>query len=737
MLTATSISKDRKHKSVSEQYVRERKSNAQKQFAYNKLKNEKQITLKHEQTKSNTAPKRPPQPKHTNFDKKEKEGMLIDLSSPQQQTAQDTASALIGGGDDCGGGFIPKVMNGMSILDTPIDVPTEGYPDDESQTVDYFTNESNKLEPPPYQSPPTYMNTYTINNSVPKYVSTAAVATAAAVTTTSNQYGNLDPFDTSHISTASSSQSNNAMLTYAYTSQLNATSRLDSSFIQNPIQKTNYMDLASVFPSNRSVPSATAELDEIVQNKIASLSPKRSLTPIHTERHSNSMASSMITNDYYHRQTKSLNLNPSNDDLSFKTGGNSTLSDSLKVNLSSLTLNDTDDFEGTLSSASASATTAEQTQYQNPKLDRAFLAELEKKMYTCDQTNVNMNNINAKDDNADAAAAVAAAAAPNDKDTSKVNTTFNWYKNDFTNINKSGGSNDTTNNAQTNHHPSRNAAMTQSPAKIYNNGPTMMKRTNYETSAANMTLSKKLYNTDVNNIESSGYQVQSLSSMTATTMVATATATTTMTTTSMQNDFEPVIKSNNMHKTLNSVANNANRSTNTNSTYAIASDIYGGGSDLAGGNIYDIVASSGNSDYYQMIQPNDSQTVIYDEVAADDDLMRPHRPAPGPPTCHPSILSAQQIQRRIERAQKEQSQQQQQQIYDNLASTYANGFNGVGSGGGSSGATKQNHYIYEEIMQKNSNVNCANDGINRESKETINAASSETMKNMKIEHLLR
>lgn len=655
--------------------------------------------MKHEQSKSNTAPKRPPQPKHINVEKKEKEGMLIDLTSPQQQTAQDTASALASNGFDCGidgGGFMPKVLNGMSLLDTPIEVPTEGYVDDESHSaVDYFTSESSKLEPPPYQSPPTYMNTYAISKSASKYASALSMGasgpTIAAAVATTSQYGNLDPFDTSHISTASTSQSNNA-------------SRYDSSFIQNPIQRANYMDLAPAMPPmSRLSTNATAELDEIVQNKMASLSPKRSQTPIaQSERHANSMAS-MMAND-----TKSSNLNHSNDELSFKMGANSTLSDSLKVNLSSLTLNDTDEFESTRSSSMMMTTTT--AERQNPKLDRAFLAELEKEMYKCDESNVNVNSANAITGAATVAATVT-TAPPNGKDATvnDISSSFNWLKNDFSHSSNSGsgGSADNATN--------RIMPMTQSPAKIYNNEQTMIKLTNYEsTAAANMTLSKKLYNTDASNVEPNGY--------------ATTTAT-------MQNDistysnYQTQQMTSKYAKTLNNTAN----STNTNNTYAMAGDIYGsiaGGG--GGGNVYDIVASSGNSEYYQIIQPNESQNVIYDEVAADDDLMRPHRPAPVPPSG-PSVLSAQQIQRRIERAQKGQSLQQQQQLYDNLNSTYANGFGGGSSGG--SKATTRNTYsgsMYEEIMQKNSNTN-----FNGDAKESINAASSESMKNMKIEHLLR
>lgn len=639
--------------------MRERKSNAQKQFAYNKLKNEKQLTtLKHEQSKSATAPKRPPQPKHINVEKKDKEGMLIDLSSPQSQPLHETASAVTSNGVlfDCGSGgggsdsaLLPKMMNGMSILDTPIEVPTQGYMDDDTQhTVDYFTNEPNKLEPPPYTEPPNYMNTYAITKSDRKY------ASALSMGVTANHYGNLDPFDTSHIASGVA-QSNNAMPTFAYTSESNA-SRLDSAFVQNSIHRSNHLDLVSSSSPTmqRNRPSATAELDEIVQNKIASLSPQRSQTPTQMPATAASTA-------------------------------NSTLSDSLKVNLSLLTLNDTDDFENARSHASM-AEQQQQQQPSNPKLDRAFLAELEKEIYKCDQSNVNMNNINAKNEDLTTSTATGGAAAPtvaagtSSKETTvnAISSTFNWLKNDFANSSGSG-SGDGGGGSQ---------YAAQSPAKIYNNEPTTTKMTNYEsTAAAHMTLSKKLYNTDVNTIEPNEYA----------------------------RSGDPSFK---YAKTLNNVANDTHTipTPNTYNTYAV----YGS---VAGGNIYDIVASSGNSDYYQIIQPNESQTVIYDEVAADDDLMRPHRPAPVPPPSSSGlpVLSAQQIQRRIERAQKGQSQQPQQ-LYDNLHSTYANGF-----------GANPNQYIYEEIMQKN----CNSDAIGSGSKATINAASSETMKQMKIEHLLR
>lgn len=636
--SASTSAKDRKHKSVSEHYVRERKSNAQKQFAYNKLKNEKQVTLKHEHHKSNSAPKRPPQPKNINFEKKDKEGMLIDLSSPQQQTENPMQN---GGAFE--NSFLPK-MNGMSILDAPIDVPTQGYSE---ESVDFLDNESNKPEPPPYQSPPTYMNTYGITKQVPRYASGVAMA--------HNQYGNLDPFDTSHIPTSQ----NATIASYAYSSD--ATShRYDSNFVRNQIQSASNKDLALV---NRPKTNATLDLDDIVQNKMASLSPKRSPTPM--------TASAMTTESA--RMMKQLNQS---DEASMMAAGKS-LSDSLKVNLSSLTLNDTDDFDPQPSTSNDSN--------PNPKLDRAFLAELEKEIYKNDNaiSNVNMKNAQTNE-----------CTTVNNKENTvnAMANAFNWLKNDF-----AGGNNEMT-AAQIYQSTAKCPSLTQSPAKIYNNDT--MKMTNYESTAGNMILSKKLYNTEINSADPNGYQMGASNASTV-------------------NDL--AIYSNYGLSAAGAAAITSHNNTiaigphdaklNYASTANVASDIYGS---MSGDNVYDTVASS-NSGYYELIQPNDSQTVIYDEVAADD--LRPHRPAPGPPT-----LSAQQIQRRIERAQKGQSQQ----IYDNSNAIYANG------GANSS----RNHFVYEEINQKSS-VMSSSDCIDPDSKETINAASSGTMKNLKIEQLLR
>lgn len=626
--------------------MRERKSNAQKQFAYNKLKNEKQITLKHEHQKVSSAPKRPPQPKLGNFEKKEKEGMLIDLTSPQQQ--ENIPSLIPNGVFD--NAFALK-LNDMSILDAPIDVPTQGYPDEELNALGLFDSESNKPEPPPYQSPPTYMNTYGLNKPSSNY--------ACSSSTLLNQYGNIDPFDTSHVVTPQAKFSGSHYSVEDGFANSN-------NFLRNQIQTTSFKDVGYLGQHRSSI---TSEIDEIVQNKMASLSPKVG----HKLR--NSMIT-IATPTY-------APINTVNNESPPKTSENSVLSDSLKVNLSSLTLNDTDDFElQVFPSVSAE---------QNPKLDQAFLAELEKEIYKNDNAakNINVNSAQCSE-----------FSIMNTK-ANTVNTISNslsWLKNDFP-----------MNNVVTAqvYQQQKNVSAMQSPAKFPNEA---IKMTNSESASTSMTLSKKLYNTEINSADPNEIYSASVNQM----------GTNNVTVSTMNGGNQAIYSNYSMANAHSSssvpIASHDQKynfvtsdkyacGVNPNNRYSVSSDIYGS---VACGNVYDVVASS-NSDYYQAFQQSNGQTVIYDEVAADD--IRPHRPAPGPP-----VLSAQQIQRRIERAQKGQTHQ----IYDNLDinNEYSN--------------ATSTHSIYEEINQKTKS-----NGTEHESKVALNAANSGTIKNIKIEQLLR
>lgn len=629
MLKGSSSARDRKHKCNSEQHVRERKSNAQKQFAYNKLKNEKQLTLKHENHKESTAPKRPPQPKLINFEKKEKEGMLIDLSSPQQQ---ENVPPMLSKSvfDSCS----TSKMNNISILDAPIDVPTQEYSDEGFNTVRIFDNENSKPDPPPYQSPPTYMNTYGITKPISKYSSSSNVVL--------NQYGSIDPFDTSHI-VASNSQS-------VASSQSYSVGESSGSMTQNQIETLNYNDLGYLV---RPKTSETTEIDEIVKKKMVSLSPK-------IDRAEAITTSTATTAAIYSDKIKSTIQDSS--DPSLKTSEYSQLNDSLKVNLSSLTLNDTDDFElQTMSSMDLEPN-------ENPRLNRAFLMELEKEIYKT-ASNINVNNTQTND---------FPLMSCKENSVSTILNSFNWHKNDFA----TGSDMD----AQV--YQQKNATTFESPVKFSNNA---FKITNSESASTIMPS-----NTDVNILDPGAICSSSLNQISKNNVVV------------LDSNNQPAYCNYTRSNTLcnnnaigshekNCSYDTSSKGTSSKSIYSITND-----------NVYDTVASS-NSDYYESIQVNDGRTVIYDEVAADD--IRPHRPAPGPP-----ILSAQQIQRRLERAQKDQVHQ----LYDNHGMIYAN-----------NELPGANHSIYEEICQKTSN------DIDLDSKEALNALNSETIKNMKIKQLLR
>lgn len=619
------------------------------------------------------APKRPPQPKLVNFDKKDKEGMLIDLTSPQQQ--EMALPSMSNGSLD--GAFATKI-NGMSILDAPIDVPTQEYQIDDLNAIDFSsaTETATKLEPPPYQSPPTYMNTYGLSSQTSNY--------SAGPSMEHSQYRNLDPFDTSHIVTT---QSQNAT-THTYPE----VAKLDGTFIRNHTHSRDNIQ-GSPIAIARPKSAAALQLDEMVQNKISSLSPK-------------SLSKYASTKSYTDTE---MELNASLDNLT-KSTANDTLNDSLKVNLSSLTLNDTGDSDAP--SSMMSSTMMPSTSNENPKLDRAFLAELEKEIYKNDISvaNVNVNktqsnefsHTNAKDNTVRAISNYAQSPS------------LNWLQNEIiSNVGTPSSS------------PYVSAV--QSPAKS-------IKMTNYDNAIATpLTLTKKLYNTEISTTDYSTSTTINQSTTTTTTnqsiysnysmtnALINNIGTQQITHNDASNQHNYVAQSNQPPNTSNSITNVYN---------SINSDIYGGS--LAGttaGNVYDIVATNNSDAYYQMIQSNESQPVIYDEVAGDD--LRPHRPAPLAP---PLILSAQQIQRRLERAQKEQ-----QPMYGNLN----------GSNYGNNGFPMANHSPYEEISNPNSQQQIysfikeiSNDGdaTEQEAKDALNASNwdhNQAVRHFKIERLLR
>ncbi|XP_029409028.2 activated Cdc42 kinase Ack [Bactrocera dorsalis] len=147
-------------------HAKERKSVSSKQFAYNKLVNERTAELQRNQSlqfaKGNgvnnikQGPQRPPPPQQ-----KQIEGILIDISPefgpPPTPINCDESGSV-------------KIRNSLCLLDAPIDIPTEGEEYDAnsfgyssaSAQQTFLTGTSplaQRLQPPPYQMPPTYSNT--------------------------------------------------------------------------------------------------------------------------------------------------------------------------------------------------------------------------------------------------------------------------------------------------------------------------------------------------------------------------------------------------------------------------------------------------------------------------------------------------------------------------------------------------------------------------------------------------
>ncbi|XP_023178732.2 uncharacterized protein LOC111604767 isoform X1 [Drosophila hydei] len=145
-------------------HAKERKSISSKQFAYNKLVNDSAGLQRRNavKTKSLAGPQRPPPPQQ----QQQEEGILIDIS-PEMRP-----SAVLGVGDSSS----LQLDSSFCLLDAPIDVPTfnesgagttySSGPNtptffNEQPQFDFESNGASpaRLQPPPYQMPPTYSNT--------------------------------------------------------------------------------------------------------------------------------------------------------------------------------------------------------------------------------------------------------------------------------------------------------------------------------------------------------------------------------------------------------------------------------------------------------------------------------------------------------------------------------------------------------------------------------------------------
>lgn len=739
--------KERKKKCVSEQYVRERKSNANKQFAYNKLKNEKHGSVRNEQQKS-APPQRPPQPKITN---NEKEGMLIDLSPP----SHIEINAIVPNGSPT----LTSNMSASSILDAPIDIPTE---DASNAAVDAddstnISNEVNKLEPPPYQSPPTYMNTYGLTQQQSVFSSSTNFRDFNG---TIGKAKAADPFDTSHIGADANPiyvnhSASNAMTTGIITKAENSTvfptdpTRLSNKNLNN---KSNYP--YGMIPdhsvSKQSLPNS--HFDDLVQNTMATMNTKSNHTnQIYSngiiknsnlsQRSNHSDMSSTSQNDLFPDQLNAtLDTSDNNRSTEQLTGNNDSLSDSMKVNLSSLTINDVDE-DHTSKNSSNNAVVIK-------KFDKTFLAELEKEIYKNDASASSLIvNTSKTYANQSSGKENSVSAIPNDIYVRNSTATLNRLHNDTLSTSSSASASTTPTkyhnaNKSTNQDFASmklNYASSPTNSRHYSSSqslgashPTQLsKKLNFDSQSGDsettsmlnqIWMDRQLQKNPPANDSSGAATVSSIYSNN----VSNAT----------QNPYGIVgLEKNHSFVAVSNrpaVGQNAARASAYN---AVPSDVYGS---VTGSNVYDIVANSaagsayygmipgsGGTDYYEAILPNES--VIYDEVAGDE-LLRPHRPAP----LAPPVLSAQQIQRRMERAQK--------QLYGNVSTAGGSTMSIYGSVSGNdnsmAGAESNQKKVYALIQE----VGADGEATELEATQALQAVNwdhSLAVRHFKVERLLK
>ncbi|EDV50864.1 uncharacterized protein LOC6543634 [Drosophila erecta] len=201
---------DRQRKCASltnQPHAKERKSTSSKQFAYNKLVNEaaaglhRRNAVKHKGAV--VGPQRPPPPQF------QQEGILIDISPDMRPIAEGGADGPKGAGDSSS----LQADSSFCILDAPIDVPTyagsSGSGDlnvsptyyNEQPQFDFdpanVTASPGRLQPPPYQMPPTYSNTM-------EFVQKRDLQQQQLATPVRER----DPFDTTNVETAVALYSN-------------------------------------------------------------------------------------------------------------------------------------------------------------------------------------------------------------------------------------------------------------------------------------------------------------------------------------------------------------------------------------------------------------------------------------------------------------------------------------------------------------------------------------------------
>ncbi len=583
-------------------------------------------------------PSRPPQPKVMNA---EKEGMLIDLS-PNENPLLNSSGQLA----------TSQTPTNISLLDAPIEVPTEHSGFDLADVrVD-----SVRLEPPPYQYPPTYMNTLGISQP-DSNVNNKSFSNF-------QQSHHSDPFDTSYIAEDTNLTANsNTSLNAVYNNIQSTNAYRYSSNIEKNVQISQRNTTTDVKQNNSNGAIAkqkpitlTSELDTLVMNTMASLSPRNSVKNL-SFADNNKYANNLQWNSSAHQHG----------DIDDSSNSES-LSDSLRVNLSALSLDD---------SINNSAATPK-------KLDKSLYSDLEKEIYKSESTSSSVNvNTSQNYDRISLSKENSVSAIPSEIYDRRLEATSSAIS-----LNKV-----------------QNAA-TKPPAKQTN---TMTKSTNQEIAQVHrnpyeiplsftqnaISLTKNYSSPSSSSVTSSSASMHPYAKQNNTETIATNSSVNDTNAVINQIWFEQTAKDVNVQSPRKSFYGNvtqpqhgpeknhnfvaiSNRPTSMiqNDTKPLNTNLYSG-SDFyssVAGDFYDTVPANNAASALYVSMPrnnsiygNESQNVpvIYDEVSGEE-LLRPHRPAP----LAPPPLSSQQIQRRME---KERQQQQKQQIYGNLAAGTANG----------------------------------------------------------------
>lgn len=314
--------------------MRESKYIAKKIFSYELLKNQQPIIHKEK-------PMRPPQPVMFN-----QEGTLIEGVSPPTEVSS----------------LARPQSQLLSILDAPIDVPTE-YTENSMEAI-------MKMEPPPYHSPPTYSNTLNMTpHHSDQYSTNILFANGSAISS--------DPFDTSYLGSQ-----NQSPISQRYGPNIDHSPPLQN----RPKGLTN--NGAHGGAISKLTPLSN-QLDTMVLNTMASMSPRnsmRNLSSSFNEQNKSNLTTSANNLAIYGNTRNQSNYSSELDLSSLMIAAplapnlDESLSGSMQVNLSSRTI---DDSLGNL------ATSINNSMSTPPKrLDKSIYADLEKNIYKNEQNTV-------------------------------------------------------------------------------------------------------------------------------------------------------------------------------------------------------------------------------------------------------------------------------------------------------------------------------------------------------------